>query len=136
MVSTQQEKAIILFDGVCNFCNGAINFIIRHDSQNRFQFAPLQSELGQKYVRDFGLYDIDSVILVKDGRAFTHSSAALEIARHLDGIWSWFYIFRFVPRALRDFCYRLFARYRYKLFGKQEVCMMPTPEVRARFLSS
>ena len=125
---------IVLFDGVCNFCNSSINFIIEHDKQGIFKFAPLQSEIGQKYIAQFGLNEIDSVILVEDEKAYTHSTAALKIAKRLDGIWSWAYAFIIIPRPVRDFFYKLFAANRYRLFGKQDACMLPTPEVRARFL--
>lgn len=130
------DSAIVLFDGVCNFCNGTVNFIIRRDSENRFRFAALQSEAGQKLLRQYDLNQpgIDSVVLIENGGAFTHSSAALKIARRLGGFWQVFSIFQIVPRPARDFFYRLLARNRYRLFGKKDVCMMPTPEIKARFL--
>jgi predicted DCC family thiol-disulfide oxidoreductase YuxK len=128
--------AIVLFDGVCNFCNGSVNFMIGHDSRGYFKFAPMQSDVGRELLDKFGIdrTETDSIILVEDDKAYTYSTAALRIARKLDGIWSWFYIFRFVPRPIRDFFYKLFAKYRYRLFGKKDVCMMPTPELRGRFL--
>jgi predicted DCC family thiol-disulfide oxidoreductase YuxK len=126
---------IVLFDGVCNFCNGSVNFIIEHDRQGYFRFAPLQSEIGKEYIEKFGLSELDSVILVEDEKVYTHSTAALRIAKRLDGPWSWFYALIIVPRPLRDFFYKLFAKYRYRLFGKQDACMLPTPEIRSRFLT-
>ena len=128
--------AVVLFDGVCNLCNATINFIIGHDRTGYFKFAPLQSETGERLMAEHGIdrIETDSVILVENGKAFTHSDAALRIARRLDGIWSWVYAFRVVPRFIRDAAYRLFARHRYRLFGRQDACMMPTPEIRARFL--
>jgi predicted DCC family thiol-disulfide oxidoreductase YuxK len=130
-------QSIVLFDGVCNFCNGSVNFIIRRDSRIHFKFAPLQSAVGQKLLREHlpDEKEIDSIILIENGRVFTHSTAALKIAEKLDGAWRAFSIFLFVPRVARDFFYRLFARNRYRLFGKTDACMMPTPDVRARFLS-
>lgn len=126
---------IVLFDGVCNFCNGAVNFIIRNDPEKRFRFAPLQSEIGQQLRAKFDIGDdVDSIILVEDGQAFMHSSGALRVARGLGGVWSIGYVFIIVPAFIRDWSYRLFAKYRYKLFGKKDVCMIPTPEVRERFL--
>ena len=129
-------SAIVLFDGICNFCNGSVNFIIEHDKANYFKFAPLQSEIGQTLLDKHGIdkLETDSVILIEDDKAYTHSTAALRVARKLDGIWKHFYIFRFVPAFIRDFAYKVFAKYRYELFGKQDACMMPTPEIRARFL--
>lgn len=126
-----------MFDGVCNFCNGAVNFIIERDRRNRFKFAPLQSEAGQKLLLRYGLNDphLDSVVLIEDGKAFVRSTAALRIAKHLDGAWSWFSIFLIVPAEIRDFFYRLFAKYRYRLFGKTETCQIPTPALHRRFLT-
>ena len=128
--------AIVLFDGVCNFCNGSVNFIIARDSAGYFKFSPLQSEIGEELMAKHGIdkTDTDSVILIEDEQAYTHSTGALRIARKLDGIWSWTYAFRIVPRPIRDFFYKTFAKYRYRLFGRQDACMMPTPEIRARFL--
>lgn len=140
-------SAIILFDGVCNFCNSSINFIIAQDKTGIFKFAPLQSEAGKELTAKHGLrfagegapegsgIPIDSVVLIEDDKAYTHSTAALRIARLLGGIWSLAYAFIIVPRPVRDIFYNLFARYRYKLFGKKDVCMMPTPELRQKFLS-
>ncbi len=126
---------IILFDGVCNFCNNSVNFIINHDKKGRFKFAPIQSKIGQNFVEQFDLKDIDSIILIEDNQAFTHSTAALRFIKNLDGIWSWFYIFIIIPKPIRDFFYKTFAANRYRLFGKKDVCMMPTPEIRERFLA-
>lgn len=128
-------SAIILFDGVCNFCNSSVNFIIERDKKNYFKFAPLQSEMGQKFIEKFGLSEIDSIITIENNEAFTHSTAALKIAKNLGGFWALFYGFIIVPRFIRDFFYKLFAKYRYKLFGKKDQCMMPTPEIRDKFLS-
>jgi predicted DCC family thiol-disulfide oxidoreductase YuxK len=130
-------SAIILFDGVCNFCNGSVNFIIEHDRENHFKFAPLQSEIGQNLLDKFGIdkTETDSVVLIENEKAYTHSTAALKVAKKLDGVWSWFYSFIIIPKPIRDFFYKTFAKYRYKLFGKTDACMMPTPEIRTRFLS-
>ena len=136
-MNESEKSAIILFDGVCNFCNSSINFIIEHDKKNYFKFAPLQSESGERLKKEFHLDspNIDSVILIEDNKAFTHSTAALKVARGLGGIWSLAYIFIIVPKFIRDFFYKLFAKNRYRLFGKKDACMMPTPEIRAKFLS-
>jgi predicted DCC family thiol-disulfide oxidoreductase YuxK len=125
---------IILFDGVCNFCNSSVNFIIEHDKKGYFKFAPLQSEIGKSLVEKFGLSEVDSIILVENEKAYTHSTAALKFIKHLDGIWKFAYILIIIPRPVRDFFYKLFAKNRYRLFGKKEACMLPTPEVRQRFL--
>ena len=129
-------ERIVLFDGVCNFCNATVNWIIRHDREKGFKFAPLQSEFGQQQRAKFGISDdIDSIVLIDDGRAYTHSTAALRIARALGGIWSLGYAGIVLPRFVRDWFYKLFAANRYRMFGKKDVCMMPTPDVRERFVS-
>ncbi|MBA2378078.1 MAG: thiol-disulfide oxidoreductase DCC family protein [Blastocatellia bacterium] len=129
-------SAIVLFDGVCNFCNGSVNFIIEHDSSAYFKFTPIQSDIGQVLLAEHGIdpTETDSVILIEDGRAYLYSSAAVMIARHLDGGWSAAYYLWLVPRPIRNLAYKIFAKYRYRLFGKQDACMMPTPNLRARFL--
>ncbi len=127
-------SAIILFDGVCNFCHGSVNFIIEKDKKNYFKFTPLQSDAGKEFVATFDLHEIDSVILVEDDKAYTHSTAALRIAKRLGGILSLVYVFIIVPKFIRDFFYKLFAKNRYRLFGKKDECMIPTPEIRAKFL--
>ncbi len=128
--------AIVLFDGVCNFCNASVNFVIEREKAGYFKFAPLQSEIGEELVAKHGIdtSKTDSVIVVENDRAYTHSSGALRIAKRLDGLWSWAYVFVIVPKPIRDLAYRLFAKHRYRLFGRQDACMMPTPEIRARFL--
>lgn len=132
-----RENAIILFDGVCNFCNGSVNFIIERDPTAYFKFAPLQSEIGQKLIDEHGVNkaETDSVILIESGKVYTHSTAALRVARKLTGAWKLFYGFWIVPKFIRDFAYKLFAKNRYKMFGKIDACMLPTPDVRARFLA-
>ena len=128
--------SIVLFDGVCNFCNGAVNFIIRHDHEGKYRFAPLQSTIGEEMKIEYGIArDVDSIVLIEDRQAFTHSDAALRIARGLGGIWSLGYAFVIVPKVIRDWMYKLFAKHRYSLFGKRDVCMIPTAEVRSRFLA-
>ena len=129
-------ERIVLFDGVCNFCNGAVNFIIRHDTDKKFRFAPLQSVIGEQMRAKFGIGDdVDSIILIEDEKAYLHSTAGLKIAKELGLPWSLGYAAAILPKGFRDRCYKLFAKYRYKLFGKKDVCMMPTPDVRERFLS-
>ena len=129
---------VLLFDGVCNLCNGAVQFIIRHDPAGRFRFAALQSDTGERLLREMGLPPdkLDTLVLVEDGRAHQRSTAALRIARRLSGLWpALFYLFIWVPRPLRDLAYDFVARNRYRWFGQRDECMVPTPELRARFLS-
>ena len=128
--------AIILFDGVCNLCNATVNFVIDHDPAGVFRFAALQSEPGQSLAQRNGIR-IDrpeSIVLIEDGRVAMRSSAALGIARHLRGGWRWLYSLRAIPRFIRDPVYELIARHRYRWFGRQETCRVPTPELMDRFL--
>ena len=141
--------AVVLFDGVCNFCDASVNFIIEHDKAAYFKFAPLQSDDGKRLGGEYGfeseavkeentasdLLPIDSIILIEDGKAYIHSTAALRILRRLAAPWSWAYVFVIIPRPFRNWAYRLFARYRYRIFGRKDQCMLPSPEVRARFLT-
>ncbi|GGI11426.1 thiol-disulfide oxidoreductase DCC family protein [Gottfriedia solisilvae] len=131
-----EEKPIILFDGVCNFCNSAVQFIIKHDKQGIFQFASLQSSIGKELIEtNPALKDIDSVILLQNGIIKTESTAALHISKKLNGWPKFFYIFIIIPAPIRNYFYQLFASNRYRFFGKSETCMIPTKEIRDRFLS-
>jgi predicted DCC family thiol-disulfide oxidoreductase YuxK len=125
---------IILFDGVCNLCEYSVQFIIKHDSKNYFHFTSQSSEIGQELLKQHELEEIDSIIFVKDSMAYAHSDAALEIAKNLDGWHKHLYIFRFIPKVLRDAIYRFVAKHRYKVFGKKDSCMMPSIELKDRFL--
>ena len=128
-------SSILLFDGVCNFCNDSVNFIIRRDADKKFKFAPLQSDLGIEMRKKYGIADdVDSVVLIEHDEAFMYSTAALRIAKNLGGVYSLAYVFIIVPAFIRDFFYKTFAKNRYRLFGKKDICMMPTPDVRERFL--
>jgi predicted DCC family thiol-disulfide oxidoreductase YuxK len=131
----------ILFDGVCNLCNGFVQFVIRHDATGKFRFAALQSAAGQALLAAHGQQSLtsgaagpDSVVLVAGGRVYTHSAAVLRIAGHLGGIWRVVLVGWLLPRPWRDGLYRYVARHRYRWFGRQESCWLPTPALRARFL--
>lgn len=130
------NRHIVIFDGVCNFCNGAVNFIIKRDPNSRFVFTPMQSPIGQELIEQYGaaMVGVDTFLLVKDGQCFERTDAALEITKDLSGLWHWFRVLKILPKPFRDYFYRLFARNRYKLFGKRETCMVPTADVRERFL--
>lgn len=131
-----ENYQLILFDGVCNFCNSSINFIIDHDPEKHFKFAPLQSEVGQAILRKFNknTKDFDSVILLKNNQLYEKSAAALEIAKHLSGFWKYLSVFSLLPTFFLNFFYDIIAKNRYKIFGKSESCRMPTLELRERFL--
>ena len=130
----------ILFDGVCNLCNGFVQFIIRHDAAGRYRFAALQSEAGQALLLAHGVApatlaaDPDSVLLLSGGQLYSHSTAVLRIARGLGSVWQLAALGGVLPRAWRDGIYRFIARHRYRWFGRQESCPLPTPALKARFL--
>jgi len=128
---------IILFDGVCNLCDNAINFIITHDKHKTFKFAPLQSTIGKQLIKERGIdtTQVDSIILVDVGSAYyLKSDAALEIAKDLDGAYSYLSYLKVFPFGLRNKVYDYIAKNRYKWYGKKDSCMMPTPELKSRFL--
>ena len=129
-------KRIVLFDGVCNFCNSSVQFIIKRDPAAHFLFTSLQSEKGMELIKQYAIpTDIDGVVLIENGKVFTKSSAALHIAKKLDGLWHLFFVFIVVPSKIRDIFYDYFAKNRYKWFGKKEdACMLPPPEMRKRFI--
>ncbi len=129
-------RSVILFDGVCNFCNASINFLMERDRDGRFVFGALQSEEGRAMLRDLDLVDdyIDSIVLIEDGKAWTASDAVLQISRHMNGLWPVLRWARILPKSLRDAVYNWIATHRYTWFGKRESCRVPTPEERSRFL--
>lgn len=129
-------ELVLLFDGECNFCNDTINFVIDRDPQERFRFASLQSALGERLVAEHKLSpELASSVLIERGQAYTGSTASLRAARYLRFPWSLLSLFLLVPRFLRDPAYAWFAARRYKFFGKSDVCRVPTPELRRRFLT-
>jgi len=131
------NHSIILFDGVCNFCNSSVNFIIKRDNKNKFKFAALQSDFGKEMLGKLSLQseNLKTLILIEDARYFTRSGAALRIAKHLNGAWKLFYLFIIIPPFIRNLFYELIARYRYKWFGKRETCRVPTGEEKGKFIS-
>ncbi|ASA19548.1 thiol-disulfide oxidoreductase DCC family protein [Paenibacillus donghaensis] len=131
-----QGKSVVLIDGVCHLCQGVVRFIIPRDPEARFLFASLQSEAVQALLPADGLTSgpLSTVVLLENGVQYTQSAAVLRIARRLRFPWPLAYLFIAVPRIVRDALYRYVARNRYRWFGKDEQCMLPTPEVRDRFL--
>ncbi|CAA6799213.1 MAG: Unknown protein [uncultured Sulfurovum sp.] len=125
---------IVLFDGVCNFCEASVNFIIKLDGQKQFHFMVQSCEEAQSFLVEHQLQELDSIILFSNGKVYIHSDAALQIAKKLDGYYKYLYVFRFLPKVFRDWVYKLVAKYRYRIFGKKESCMMPSDELKERFL--
>jgi predicted DCC family thiol-disulfide oxidoreductase YuxK len=130
------ENPVILFDGVCNFCNGAINFVLKQDKKSVFRFAPLQSEAGRRLLQQYNLptEEFESFVLIDQGKVYKKSNAALRVMNKLPWYWKESQIFRLIPTIFRDAIYDFIARNRYKWFGKKDQCMVPTAEMRSRFL--
>lgn len=130
-------KKIILFDGVCNLCDASVNYVIKHDKNDLFRFVPLQSDLGQLILKHIGINPshIDSIILYEPGIAYYYkSSAVVEIAKGLSGIFTWFTLFQILPTVFRDYVYDYVAKNRYKWYGKKQECLVPNKEVVSKFL--
>ena len=130
------DDGIVLFDGVCNFCNYWVRFAIRHNKKKNLRFGALQGATAQKLLPQFSIStnELSSVIFIYNGKAYTQTSAALQICRNLDGGWKLFYGLYIIPKFIRDFFYNIIAKNRYKWFGKKESCMIPGPEIKSRFL--
>jgi predicted DCC family thiol-disulfide oxidoreductase YuxK len=137
IVPEQEDHTIVLFDGVCNLCNAAVNFLIDHDPEGRFKFGALQSEAVEPLLERQGLKAdyLDSFVLIDDEQVYRRSDAALRIAWRLGGPWRLIYPLLLLPRPLRDAAYNWIAENRYRWFGKQDACRLPTPELKARFIS-
>ncbi len=128
-------EKIIFFDGVCNLCNGAVNFVIDHDPEAKFKFAALQSDVAKKKLPQERVQHVDSIVLLKQGKTFIKSEAALLIAKELKFPWSMFQVFLIIPKFFRDPLYNFIAKRRYKWFGKKDACRIPTPELQDRFVT-
>jgi predicted DCC family thiol-disulfide oxidoreductase YuxK len=130
------EHPIILFDGVCNFCNGTVNLIIKHDKKRIFRFAALQSGIGQQLLKEHHLSttDLDSFVLIDAGKSYKRTTAALQIFPKFGGFWKLVNMLWIFPKPIRDAGYDLIAGNRYRWFGKKEACMIPSAEVRSLFL--
>jgi predicted DCC family thiol-disulfide oxidoreductase YuxK len=131
------DKKIILFDGVCNLCNNAVQFIIKHDKKDVFRFIALQSDLGTTILNQLkiDITKVDSIILYEPGIAYyIKAEAALKITQSLSGFYKMLYYLNIFPTGLKSAVYEIMAKNRYKWFGKKEACMIPTPELKAKFL--
>ena len=136
MSTSEVQNPVILFDGVCNFCNGSVLFILNRDPSGIFRFAPLQSETGKNLLSKFDLPNdkFDSIILVENNEYYLRSTAALKILQRLGALWKIVYVFMLVPRPVRDYIYDIVARNRYKWYGKRAECMIPSSDIESRFL--
>jgi len=137
MTNLPQDKKIILFDGVCNLCDSSIQFIIKHDKKDLFRFVALQSEIGMEIIKHIGVdtSKIDSILLYEPGKAYYYKAeAALKIAKELGGIYTAISWFGILPKFLTNSVYDYIAKNRYKWYGKKDACIIPTPELKAKFL--
>ncbi|WP_420581192.1 thiol-disulfide oxidoreductase DCC family protein [Reichenbachiella sp.] len=136
MGADREIDHLILYDGICKFCNRSINFILEHESQAELTFAPLQSQLGQSILKDFNLpldYT-ESLLFLSKGEINSHAQAAFKIAGFLRAPWRWIRIFKLLPTFISNFFYSIIAKHRYRLMGQADACMLPPPEARDRFL--
>ena len=132
----EDNKSLLLFDGVCNLCNSSVQFILLRDKKDRFRFASLQSDYGQNLLREHNLptETFNSLVLVENDKVYKKSTAALRIARKLKGLWPLLFAFIIIPPFIRNFVYDIIAKNRYRWFGKKEECMLPRPEWKQKFL--
>lgn len=130
------DQPIIIFDGVCNLCEYSVKFIVNNDRQARFKFVSAQSEKGEVLQRMCGVDTLQdgTVILLKNDQVYVNSDAALQIARYLDGLWRFLYVFKFIPKPVRDFFYSIISKNRYRWFGKKNECLLPDNNIKERFL--
>jgi len=130
------HNPILLFDGVCNLCNGMMKFVLSHEKESVIRFAALQSAAGQKVLEQFNRKNINlkSILYIENDIIYEKSDAAFKIANHLSAPWSWIVFFRFVPVKIRDYLYDLISKHRYRIFGKSSSCMLPDPKWEQRFL--
>jgi len=135
MNAIEQQNPIVLFDGVCNYCNAMVNFAIRNDKKARLRFAPLQSETGIRLKNQFNISaDVDSLVLIEKNEAYIYANAALHICKYLDWPAKILYAFSIIPSFICNPIYKWIAKNRYKWFGKKQTCMIPSPGVKKRFI--
>ncbi|MCT4698913.1 thiol-disulfide oxidoreductase DCC family protein [Tenacibaculum haliotis] len=137
MIDLPKDKQLILFDGICNFCNKSILMIIKHDTENKFVFASLQSDIGKEIIANLAIdtLKIDSIILYKPGIAYyIKSTAAIKIMNQFNGLWKTSYLLWIFPEVIRNVVYDFIAKNRYKWFGKKDMCSVPSKEIREKFL--
>lgn len=129
-------EPIILYDGICGFCHWSVQFIIKHNKKGTIKFAALQSETGQELLRKFHLpkNHLDSLVMIRNNKAYTKSAAVLQVCLELGGYWKLFYGLIMIPKPIRDGVYSFIAKYRYHMFGKMNYCQLPPPHVKKRFL--
>lgn len=127
---------VVIFDGVCNLCAHSVRFILDHETEQTLRFTPLQSRAGARLIRELGFdpEDAKTFVLIADGKAYVKSDAAIRVSRHFRGAWKLLGAIKIIPEPIRDRAYDVVARNRYRWFGRSDACMVPTPELRARFI--
>jgi len=136
MEEKYREYDIVFFDGVCNFCNAAVDYIYRSNKKKNIYYSSLQSDFAKRNLPAADLQSMDTIIFYSHQQWYYRSTAVLQVARHLKGIYRLPVIFFAVPRLIRDAVYKLIAKNRYRLFGKKETCRIPTPEEKNYFLEN
>jgi predicted DCC family thiol-disulfide oxidoreductase YuxK len=133
---SMSDQPVIIFDGVCNLCEFSVRFIVKHDRHATFKFVSAQSEKGKVLQRLCGVDTLNdgTVIVLRNAQVYVHSDAALHIAKHLDGLWRFLYVFRFIPKPIRDYFYAIISKNRYRWFGKKNECLLPDDDLKQRFL--
>lgn len=131
-----EHQHIILFDGVCNLCSAWVEFVVKRDPSSRFHFCSVQSDTGRALLMSNGLPtdSFDTMVYIRHGNVFVRSSAFLEIVKKLPLLWPCLSLALYVPRVIRDTCYNMIAKNRYRLWGKKEQCMVPSAEIKKRFI--
>jgi len=134
--TSNNKQLVIIFDGVCNLCNGAVQFVIKRDKKGSINFAPLQGDYGQQLLKQHHLpmEEFNSFLLIENGKVYAQSTAALKVCKYLTGGWPLMVGFIIVPTFIRNGIYRWIAKNRYKWFGKKDACMIPTAELKSRFI--
>lgn len=137
MQSSEKEFPIVFFDGVCNLCNSTIQLIIKYDKKSIFKFSSLQSNTAKQILNDYelDLNKMPSIVLVQNSKIYTKSTAVLTIFKQLNKFWPLYYLFILIPKFFRDWIYNIIAKNRYKWYGKQKSCWVPSPELNNKFLS-
>ena len=129
------NKQVVLFDGECNFCSYWVKYVIKRDKKDQFRFASLQSKKGNQFLKRYKIKtNLDSVILIKNEQVFIKSDVALEIINSLGGVFNFLYVFKVIPRSIRDFFYGIIAKYRYDLFGKSACDISDHMDFKSKFL--
>jgi len=136
MVKMKNEKGIVLFDGECNFCNSTVQYIIKYDKKDKIRFASQQSKIGIRILKENGFKNnlIDTIVFIRDERVFVKTDALIEVGKLVVGFPRLFVLMQIIPKKIRDHLYSIFSKYRYLLFGKKEHCLIPTKEIKSKFM--